>query len=224
MAKNRNQEPKKTAENSGNAAKNDMIKAPDVVDNLESMCLDIAQEYINNLEDPAEIKEKNGLFVDMLKYIYDTYLIYILDNNKGVNNRYDYKVLDKIFKIYTRLVYRYKKNNRPNILEFTVFIRINRQSLYNAVYNNTQKLTNDDIQIVKTWFTECENSLVNGSSVFEIFLLKSQYRYNDNLSPIPLENQAPALAVNELPDLSTCQSVISDNQTPNNTSAKHEKS
>ena len=182
---------------------------PEVINELEYNCFEIANDYINALEDPAEIRENNGLFVDMLKDIYNKYLKYILNNNKGVNNRYDYKQLDHIFDVYTRLVYKIKQNKRPNILEFTIFTHINRQSLYNAVYNNTKKLTDDDIQMVKRWFTECENSLVNGSSVFEIFLLKSQYRYNDNMAPIPIESQGPALSVNELPDLGT---AIIDNK------------
>ena len=200
----------------------DPTTAPDVVNNLESICFDIATEYINNLDDPSEIKENNGLFVDMLKDIYDKYLIYILDNNKGVNNRYDYMLLDKIFKIYTKLVYRYKKNSRPNILEFTVFTRINRQTLYNAIYNNTRKLTDTDIQIIKTWFTECENSLINGNSVFEIFLLKSQYRYNDNLSAIPIEDQARTLSAGDLPNLGPQKTAIIDKQTENQTTQNTE--
>ena len=43
--------------------------APDVVDNIESRCLELAREYINTLDDPEEIKSNNGLFVGMLKYI-----------------------------------------------------------------------------------------------------------------------------------------------------------
>lgn len=176
-------------------------QVPEVVDKIEATCFEIAQEYINTLDDPEEMKENNGLFVDMLKDIYKKYLVYILDNNKGVNNRYDYQLLDKIFDVYTSLCYKLKKNKRPNILEFTIFTHINRQTLYNAVYNNTKKLTPIDIQSIKRWFTECENSLINGSGVFEIFLLKSQYRYNDNLAPLPVSDQQTPLSVGELPDL-----------------------
>ena len=70
-----------------------------------------------------------------------------------------------------------------------------------------KSVTNKTISMVKKWYTECENQLTNGGSVFEIFLLKSQYRYNDNLAPIPIENQGPALIASELPDLSTCQNA-----------------
>ena len=37
--------------------------------------------------------------------------------------------------------------------------------------------------------------------MFEIFLLKSQYRYNDNLAPVPIESQGAVLSAGELPDL-----------------------
>ena len=187
------------------------IDPPEVIDKLEARCLELATEYINELEDPEDMKTNNGLFVDMLKDIYNKYLIDVLQNNHDVNNRYDYKTLDKIFNIYTKLVYRYKQNKRPNILEFTIFTHINRQTLYNAVYNHTQKLTNMDIQMVKRWFTECENCLVNGNSVFEIFLLKSQYRYNDNMQAIPIESQGHIMSAAELPNLGIDTAIIDNN-------------
>ena len=112
------------------------------------------------------------------------------------------KILNKIFYIYTSLVYKYKQNKRPSILEFTLFVNINRQTIYNVLNGANKNVTPETIDNVKKWFTECENMLANGSSVFEIFLLKSQYRYNDNLAPIPIESQGPALIASELPDLS----------------------
>lgn len=176
--------------------------APDIVDSLEITCHEKAIEYINTLDDPAEIKTNNGLFVDMLKYIYKHYLVDIIQNNNGHGNRYDYIMLDKIFDIYTSLVYRYKQNKRCSLLEFGIFTKIDSNTLYNAANGHTRKLTLDELSTVKRWVKECENTLTNGSSVFEIFLLKSQYRYNDNLAPVPVIDQGPPLAVGELPDLS----------------------
>ena len=182
--------------------------APEVVNGLEMAVFDIANEYINNLDNPDEIRENNGLFVDMLKYIYKTYLGDILNNKTDTTyHRYDYKQLDNIFNIYTSLVYKYKQNKRPSILEYCIFTHVDRLTLYNALNGYTKKLTQEDINSIKRWFLECENQLTNGSSVFEIFLLKSQYRYNDNLSPVPIENQNAALIASELPDLSTCQNA-----------------
>ena len=175
---------------------------PEVVDNIRFICFDLAEEYIKQLDNPEDIYTNNGLFVDMLKYIYNHYIGDILNNKTNTTyHRYNFRLLDIIFYTYTSLVYKYKQNNRPNILEFSLFTHVDRLTLYNASNGLTKKLTNDDINMVKRWFQECENQLTNGSSVFEIFLLKSQYHYNDNLSAIPLENQGAALSVNELPDL-----------------------
>lgn len=185
------------------------IAGPEVVDRLDMDVLDVCNEYINNLDNPEEIYQNNGLFVDMLKYIYKVYLGDIIGNNKGnaYNYIYDYSLLDKVFYIYTRLVYKYKQNKRPSVLEYTLFTNVSRQTLYNIVYGHSKKATPEDIYRVKKWFTECENQLTNGSSVFEIFLLKSQYRYNDNLAPVPIESQGPALSANELPDFKSCQNT-----------------
>lgn len=174
---------------------------PEVVDNMRTRVQEVVQEYISQLDDPEEIKKNNGLFVDMLKYIYNNYLVDILQNTNKDGNRYDFMLLDKVFSLYTSLVYQYKQNKRCSILEFTIFTRINHNTLYNALYHHTKKLTSQEVENVKRWFTECENSLTNGSSVFEIFLLKSQYRYNDNLAPIPISDQGQVMRVDELPDL-----------------------
>lgn len=217
MAKNKTQEKTKTTENTPETAKNDLINTnipdfdgSDVVDNLENTCFEIASEYINALDDPAEIRENNGLFVDMLKYIYKQYLGYVIGNANNTYIHYDYGLLDRIFNIYTSLVYKYKQNKRCSILEFTIFVHVDRQTLYNAIHCQTKKLSASEVDMVKRWFCECENTLTNGNGVFEIFLLKSQYRYNDNMAPLPVESQGPAMAVNELPDLSTCQIATSE--------------
>lgn len=185
-----------------NAADHDQDRAPEIVDNIEITCFELAQEYINALDDPDEMKTNNGLFVDMIKKIYRLYLGDIIGNKTYYANfKYDYKLLDKIFYIYTSLVYKYKANKRASILEFTLFVNINRTTLYNVAMGYSKKASQETVDIVKKWYTECENQLTNGSSVFEIFLLKSQYRYNDNLAPIPIESQGPALSAGELPDL-----------------------
>ena len=75
-----------------------------------------------------------------------------------------------------------------------------------------KSVTPATISKVKKWYTECENQLTNGSSVFEIFLLKSQYRYNDNLAPVPIESQGPALIASELPDLGPKKLTDKDNK------------
>ena len=175
--------------------------APDIVDPLRDNIFLLADEYINKLDNTDEIYNNNGLFVDMLKYIYYSYVGDVLNNKtNSTGHRYNYKQLDDLFNIYTSLVYKYKLNKRPSILEFSLFINIDTHILYNIAAGNYKKATVDDIHNVKKWFKECENQLTNGSSVFEIFLLKSQYRYNDNLSPVPIENQGGILSADQLPD------------------------
>ena len=191
--------------------------APDVVENLYITCLEYAEKYINALDDPAEIKTNNGLFVDMLKYIYINYLVDILKNDTYTH--YDYDLLDKIFYIYVHLVYKYKHNKRATVLEFTIFVNISRQQVYNAAMGLSKKLNSKQVDIVKKWFSECENSLTNNNTVFDMFLLKSHpvYRYNDNLSPVPIESQHALLSVEQLPDLSPGKIAIIDNNSDPNT-------
>lgn len=177
-------------------------KDPDILTELEANIYDLVDRYINTLDDPEELKQNNGLFVDMLKYIYRYYLKFTLKNDTNIDgNRYDYDYLNSLFKIYTSLVYRYKKNNRPLISEFCIFCNISDSTLYSIRKGEVKKASSTDIHNVKMWFKECENALSNGGSVFEIFLLKSCYGYNDNLAPIPIEAQGQALSINQLPDL-----------------------
>lgn len=204
----------KKSEYSENLKDPEKNQGPEVVDGLEMSLFETAQEYINKLDNPEEIYKNNGLFVDMLKYIYKYNLVYVLKNDQGTANRYDYKLLDKVFNIYTSLVYKYKQNKRPSILEFTIFTKLDSNTFYSAANGNKSKLTPEDIANVKRWIKECENSLTNTDSVFSIFLLKSKYGYNDNLGTVPYENQGPALIASELPDLSTCQNAtIEDKHT-----------
>lgn len=188
--------------------------APDVVDSLETSLFETAQEYINKMDDPEEIYKNNGLFVDMLKYIYKYNLVYVLKNDQGTANRYDYGLLDKVFNIYTSLVYKYKQNKRPSILEFSIFTHISNESLYSSMRGDRNKLTSKDLENVKRWVKECENSLTNTDSVFSIFLLKSKYGYNDNLGTVPYENQGPALIASELPDLGPKKLTEGDHEKP----------
>ena len=175
----------------------------DVLSNIESHVLELVDKYINALEDPQEIKENNGLFVDMLKYIYKYYISALLGNDENIGaNRYDYKILNELFNIYTSLVYKYKKNKRPLITEYCLFVHVSESTLNDIRTGNVNKATAGDIQNVKNWFMECKNALTNGSNVFEIFLLKACYGLNDNLASIPLEVQGITLTPQMLPDLS----------------------
>lgn len=186
----------------------------DVVDNMESRVFELAQDYINALDNPDEIYQNNGLFVDMIKRIYRYYLGDIIGNNKdnSYNFRYDYDLMDKIFWIYTSLVYKYKQNKRPSILEYSLFVNMDRNTVYHTAMGMNKSATPETIRKVKNWYLECESQLTNGGSVFEIFLLKSQYRYNDNLAPLPVESQGGVLGVSELPDLNIAKIAKKDSK------------
>ena len=177
----------------------------DVLTEIESHVFELVEQYINALDNPDEIYNNNGLFVDMLKYIYKYYISALLGNNNSYGNRYDYKVLDELFSIYTTLVYRYKKNNRPLISEYCIFTHVSENTLDRIRCGSVKKISDGDIENVKRWFTECKNALANGSNVFEIFLLKACYGLNDNLAPIPIDIQNVALSAKNLPDLSKAE-------------------
>jgi len=188
----------------------------DILTKLEADIFSLVDDYKNTLDDPNDLKEYNGIFVDMLKYIYKYYLKFILKNDNKHGNRYDYKLLDDIWSIYTQLVYKYKKNKRILISEFTLFVNISYETINNIKNGLNDKASVEDIENIKRWYKECENCLVNGGSVFEIFLLKSCHGYNDNLAPIPLTLQGPVMNVNQLPDLSAnnSQKLLKDSSNP----------
>ena len=174
----------------------------DVISVIESNIYELVDKYINELDNPEELKDNNGLFVDMLKYIYRYYVSVLLDNKDKYNNRYDYDLLNKLFNIYTQLVYRYKKNKQPYINEFCIFLNIDRSILYSIRNGSIKKASPTDIANVKRWFQECEQGLLNTDTVGSIFRLKSMFNYNDNLAPVPIEMQNQTLTANQLPDLS----------------------
>lgn len=204
----------------------------DVISTIENDILTLAESFVQNLPKPEKMDENNGLFVGMLKKIYQVYVKDLIKasliNN---NNIYDIGLLNELFNVYTMLVYTYKQSSQPNILEFCIFIHINPNLINNIrygivdsrLYNNNnnnyyvgsidiKNLSQEDIENVKLWFTECENGLVNGKTIFDIFKLKSMYGYNDNLAAVPVEMQSGLLTAAELPDLSRLhKSRISDN-------------
>ena len=175
----------------------------DVLTEIESHVFELVDKYISSLDNPDDIYSNNGLFLDMLKYIYRYYIKVLLDNGDYKDIlRYDYSILNQLFYIYTSLVYRYKKNNQPYINEFCIFCNIDRTMLYRIRQGYIKRATKTDIFNVQKWFEECEQGLLNTDTVGSIFRLKSMYGYNDNLSAVPIEMQNNALSVKQLPDLS----------------------
>lgn len=163
----------------------------------------LCDDYINAMYNPDDIYTNNGLFVDMLKYIYRNYIGDLLNNkDSAIAHRYkDIKLLDNLFNIYTHLVYKYKANKKPLISEYSIFTNVSRDIIHDWKTGNRREVSPEYVHAVKNWYQECENALVNQGGVFEIFQLKACYNWNDNLAAIPLDQQNRTQTVEALPDL-----------------------
>lgn len=145
----------------------------------ETRIHELADEYINNLDDPESINNNPSLFTGMIKYIYK----YLFKNNP-INND-DIDILDNVFDIYTELCYRY--NKRPTLLNFSLLVGVSNDT-FNAWKNGEYRAGADGASsahslTVKKWLAECESSLVDGAternSVGCIFALKANYGYTE---------------------------------------------
>lgn len=181
--------------------KNDnVITTPDNIEIYENKIYMLCDDYINTLPDPNNIYN-NRCFTGMIKYIYRYYIGDLLNNkNNRDGNRYNnIQLLDSLFYIYVDISYKY--NNIPTILEFSLFIGINRDTIQTWKNNTRRELTPEYAVTVKKWYEECELAQVKEKDVKSIFLLKSNYNYNDNLQAIPLENQGVKTSIEQLPVL-----------------------
>lgn len=184
----------------------------------------LADEYINNLDNPDDINNNNTLFNGMVKYI---------NLNYFKHNPIDYadiEYIDSIWDIYTGLCYKY--NKYPTIIEFCLMIGINRETITSWKNENTrnykyyttdgkeikdiaawklnhqdeeyrQELSMSHSNTVKKWLAECENNYVRGAAegnkVGCIFVLKSNYGYTET-APVPTVNKnQQILTAEELP-------------------------
>lgn len=174
--------------------------------------LELADEYINSLDDPESISGNNTIFNGLVKHIYNNYFKY---------NKIDYadiEYIDSIWDIYTWLCYKY--NKYPTIIEFCLMINISREtvtswkngSTRNYIYYTVdgdrikdfpawrlnhqgedyrQELSDAHSNTVKKWLAECENNLFRGAAegnkVGCIFALKANYGYTET-APVPVAN------------------------------------
>lgn len=174
--------------------------------------LELADDYINNLDNPDDIKGNNNLFNGMIKHIY----FYWFKHNPVDYD--DIDTLDDIWDIYTSLCYKYNKN--PTIIEFCLMVDINRETTTSWKNETTrrykyytldgeliknlpawklnhpngeyrQELSKSHSNTVKKWLSECEQALHRGAteknSVGCIFALKANYGYAET-TPIPTAN------------------------------------
>jgi len=192
--------------------------APDVIyqNNILALVDDLKQDaqFIGLTDE--ELKNNKAFFPRLVQYIYNNYLGDLL-GNKEYNPNLIYSDLDQlnyIFNIYIDLVNKYKWNNRPSLLEYSLLTGISRETLYRWLNgdndNNTERkqggevLTRKRSDTVRKWQAVCEQALVdgNGETIKEIFLLKAKHGYRDNNNDITITvNHKPLLSADELPKL-----------------------
>ena len=186
------------------------VRAENGVEIYESKVHELADEYINNLDDPESINNNPSLFTGMIKYIYK-YLFKpgkkdkVLSNSNSNLDLSDIDLLDNIWSIYTELCYKYSK--RPTILNFSLMIGVDnttidswRRGEYRAGDEGTSSTRS---QTVKKWLKECESSLVDGAternSVGCIFALKANYGYTETPQRIEITGaNTPALSQEDI--------------------------
>ena len=188
----------------------------------------IDREYNNTSIE--ELKNNKSFFPCLILYLYNNYVGDLLDNKPSDNKRKkiiypSIEILDNLFNIYVLLVYKYKFNNRPTLIEYGLFTGINHNTINKWIKgdfidnynNNTGQLVNtygnkDNKRVLtisytdaaRKWAQVCESALVdgNGEYVKEIFLLKSCFGYRDTNNEVNITvNHKPLLSAEDLPKL-----------------------
>lgn len=203
-----------------------------------NMCR-LADEYVDNLADPAAITDNTTLFNGMIKYINVKWFRY----NKP--NYDDIELLNNIWDIYTGLCYKY--NKYPTVIEFSLLVGISKDTIDKWKNENTRKyiyydednniikdiesyrlnhtgkeirqeLSTSHADAVKKWLGECENNLLRGAQEVNrigcIFALKANYGYTETAPAIKEGPQRDSLTAAQLPQLTTSGYLeLSDNET-----------
>lgn len=193
-----------------NVSKN-TIKTPEQIEIYTSNIYMLVDDFIAGLEDPEDIKTNKRLLSDLMDYIYNNCVCNILDNKYSVRNRYDdFVLLDSLFNICANICHKY--NSNINIIHFTLMCGISRDIIYKWENNKDRQLTKEELYIVKKWKKKCELDLIQGGGVFDIFMLKSNYAYNDNLAAIPLEAQNVRVSTEQLPQFDNVMLTDKENE------------
>ena len=171
------------------------IRLKDGTEIYTDKIFELADEYIDTLDTPDEIKGLNkGLFTGMIKYIYIN-----LFKSQPLDNA-DIESIDNVWNIYTSLCYKY--NKRPTILNFCLMVGINMDTI-NTWKNGEYRggLGSPHSETVKKWLAECESSLLDGAieqnGIGCIFALKANYGYTET-APVPTLNQAQRQSIEEI--------------------------
>ena len=164
-----------------------------------------------------ELKQDKAFFPLLVKYIYDNYIGDLLKNKtihkvNKIKPEYNINNIDLLFDIYIDLVYKYKWNNRPLIIEFSLFTGINRDTFYDWLNGNNNNnicglsgdITTSGISdTVSKWVATCERALVDGNdTIKDIFILKAKHGYRDNNNDVTITvNHKAIVSADVLPDL-----------------------
>ena len=175
----------------------------------------IESEYTGQTQE--ELKTNRAFFPRLVQYIYNNYIGDLLRNKiehrlNKIKPIYNINNIDELFNIYTELVYKYKYNNRPLIVEFSLFTGINRDYFYdwrNGLNNNYLICSEDETttyntsDIVAKWINTCEQALIDGNdTIKDIFILKAKHGYRDNNNDIQITvNHKSIVSADVLPDL-----------------------
>ena len=186
------------------------VRAENGIEVYESRIHELADEYINTLEDPGSINNNPSLFTGMIKYIYK-YLFKpgkndkVLYNSNTVLDTGDIDTIDDIWSIYTELCYKY--NKRPTLLNFSLLVGVSNDTFttweQGEYRGGSDGAASAHSRTVKKWRKECESSLIDGAternSVGCIFALKANYGYTETPQRIEITGpQAPALSQDEI--------------------------
>lgn len=184
----------------------------------------LADEYIDTLNDPERIYNVSGnTFTGMIKYIGR--------NMDFTDRKYtDIHFLDRIWDIYTDLVYKY--NQKPTIEEFCILTGISREVIYQwdrgerrgAIYrdkdgnvienffswNNshrgepyTKETDEDRSKIIGKWKEECKLGRYKGAqagNVGCIFLCKAVDGMVET-APVQVENKEHAVGAQQIQEI-----------------------
>lgn len=183
---------------------------------IYSLVDDFINENYAGLTD-QELKQDKAFFPLLVKYIYDNYIGDLLKNKtvykvNKIKPEYNINNIDLLFDIYIDLVYKYKWNNRPLIIEFSLFTGINRDTFYDWLKGNNNNnicglsgdITTSGISdTVSKWVATCERALVDGNdTIKDIFILKAKHGYRDNNNDIQITvNHKAIVDADTLPDL-----------------------
>ena len=161
----------------------------------------------------TELKENKAFFPLLIDYLYNNYIGDYLGNKNNKRLPYkDIKAIDNLFNIYTSLVYKYKWNNKPYIIEFSLFTGITRDTIYSWLNGDSDNYidgvndyitTRERSDIVQKWVDTCERALLdNNDTIKDIFILKAKHGYRDNNNDITITvNHKSIIDADTLPDL-----------------------